>query len=64
MKVIGNVDKQETGRWLNNELRIHTSHLDEESGPCFDLGGCELVQCKELKETNRCTCRGVALRRQ
>ena len=22
-------------------LRIHTSHLDEESGPCFDLGGCE-----------------------
>lgn len=33
------------------ELRIHTSHLDEDSGPCFNLGGCELVQCKELKET-------------
>jgi transposase-like protein len=36
MKVIGNVDKQETGRWLNNRA--------EESGPCFDLGGCELYR--------------------
>ena len=34
MKVVGNVDKQETGRWLNNGLKIHTSHLDEESGRC------------------------------
>jgi putative transposase len=40
MKEIGNVDKQETGRWLNN--RAKNSH--EESGPCFDLGGCELYR--------------------
>jgi hypothetical protein len=26
------------------EPRTHTSHFDEESGPCFDLGGCELYR--------------------
>ena len=26
------------------EPRIPASHLDEESGPCFDLGGCELYR--------------------
>ena len=25
MKVIGNVDKQETGRWLNNRAENHTA---------------------------------------
>ena len=34
MKVIGNADRQETGRWLNN--RAENSHLpfDDESGRC------------------------------
>jgi hypothetical protein len=26
------------------EPKTHTSHLDEESGPCFALGGCELYR--------------------
>jgi putative transposase len=38
MKVIGNADKQDTGRWLNNRPRIRTCRFDDENGPCFASG--------------------------
>jgi hypothetical protein len=45
MKVFGNADRQKKpGAGLITGWRIHTSYLDEESGPCFDLGGCEFYR--------------------
>jgi hypothetical protein len=32
------------GAGLITGRRIHTSHLGEERGPCFDLDGCELYR--------------------
>jgi putative transposase len=42
MKEIGNADRQETGRWLNN--RIHTGHFEGGNGLCFASGGCEVCR--------------------
>ena len=40
MKVIG----KKPGAGLITGRRTHTRHLGEESGQCFDLGGCELYR--------------------
>ena len=44
MKVMGNVENRKTDVGSTIEPRSHTNHLDEESGPCFALGGCELYR--------------------
>ena len=38
MKIIGNAERQETGRGGTIEVRIHTSHFDDEKGRCCDFG--------------------------
>jgi putative transposase len=42
MKVIGHLNKQKLAAGSTIGLRIYTSHLDEESGSCFDLCVCEV----------------------
>jgi hypothetical protein len=44
MKVMGNVENRKPDVGSTIEPRTHTSHLGEESGPCFALGGCELYR--------------------
>jgi hypothetical protein len=38
------IDRQQTGRWLNNRPGIHTCHFDDENKPCFNFGGCEVYK--------------------
>ena len=45
MKLIGNVDKQETGRWLNNRAENSHQPFRRRGGPCFgSVRGNRLVQ--------------------
>ena len=59
MKVIGNADRQETGRWLNNRAEnsrprpdsglletMKRGRFDDENGRCFGSGACEV--CKKF----------------
>ncbi len=41
MKVVGNALRKKLVAGSTIGPRIHTSHSDEESGSCFDLGACE-----------------------
>ncbi len=46
LKDIGNVYKQEAGRWLNNRGgRTHISHSDDGNGRCSSSGGYEVFRC-------------------
>ena len=44
MKEMGNVERQETGRWKITELRIHTCRFDDENGPCSGSAACEVCR--------------------
>ncbi len=44
MKEIGNAHKQQTGRWLNNRLKIRTCPFDEGNGRCCVSSAC--VVCR------------------
>jgi putative transposase len=46
LKVIGNADRQETGRWLNNRSENSHQPFRRREWPCCALGGCE--PCKNL----------------
>jgi putative transposase len=52
MKVIGSEGRQETGRHLNNCVKIPTSHSADERGQCRASGECEVfrssLQCIRL----------------
>lgn len=41
MKVLGNVDKRKRAAGLITKPGIRTSHLDEETAPCYASGRCE-----------------------
>jgi hypothetical protein len=41
VKVIGNLGKQEAGRWLNNGAAIYICLFDDETGRCCVFDACE-----------------------
>ena len=38
MRKLGNLDRREMGRHLNNRRKIRTCRFDDESGRCCDFG--------------------------
>ena len=44
MKVVGNADRQETGRWVTIGRRIPTCRFDDENAPCSAFDKCDVCR--------------------